>query len=71
MRIFKKNNWLSSGDAAVFKVKRTLILNNVQKEFYHEDVDKEDQIVSATLHKDTNEITITVNIDDFLKELNK
>ena len=65
MRIFEKGFWLSGHRSAVFKVKRTLILNNVDKEFYHQPVSRGDQIVSVTRDLKSNEMTVTVNIDKF------
>lgn len=63
MKIFEKNNWLIGSKSAVFKLQRTMILKNINSEFYHESKPKPEQIVSATLDTEKNEITVTVNLD--------
>ena len=46
-----------------FQLKRKLILCRIKKEFYYEESPRDNQIVSATLHKDRGEITVAIDID--------
>ena len=69
MKKFDKGFMILDSEALMFKLKRTLILHNSNKEFYHEPLPYEKQIVSATLDKETNEISICINLDKLKKLL--
>ena len=54
------------------RLDRSLILTNVKKEFYHENIDKEKQLISGTLDIETNSIQLEFNpikLLDFLLTL--
>ena len=62
-----KNKGVS--DTYAIRLDQSMILPNVNHEFYHEKIDKEKQLFNLTLNKNDNCIQISFNPKELLKFL--